>query len=123
MILRTKLNTVAMTVGPAVVVGRYFDNLTLPEQAAVIAHERGHVFHCHASRRIWWLLSGQWADLAFRCREQEFECDIYAAELGHYAGLCAFLSLVRVNGSTLHPSSDDRLGNLRKWKDGNHTAF
>jgi Zn-dependent protease with chaperone function len=122
MVLRTNLNTVAMTVGAVVVTGRHFDSLTAEEQSAVVAHENGHVFHRHASRRIWWLVSGQWSDMAHRCREQEFEADIYAAELGHYAGLCLFLSRVRSNGSTLHPSSDDRAANLKKWRDGNHST-
>lgn len=121
MVLRTKISTVAMTVGTVVVTGTYFERLSPEEKAAVIAHEKGHVFHCHASRRIWWLISCQWSDLGFRCREQEFQSDIYAAELGHYAGLMTFLARIRVNSSPLHPSSDDRMANLRKWRDGNHT--
>ena len=71
--------------------GEAFDNLTPAEQAAVIAHERGHIAHRHALKRLWWMVSFQWKGFFERCEKQEMEADWYAVVRGHRAGLISFL--------------------------------
>lgn len=71
--------------------GEDFYRLSKLEQAAVIAHEEGHIHHRHALKRLWWLVSFQWEGFLERCEAQELEADRYAVERGHAAGLISFL--------------------------------
>ena len=83
--------TARSTLWGTVQLGEAFYYLTELEQRAVIAHERGHIVHRHALKRIWWFVSFQWKDFYERCEVQELEADQYAAEHGHAAGLISFL--------------------------------
>ncbi len=71
--------------------GHDFYRLTPREQAAVLAHEQGHIHHRHALKRLWWLASFQWRGFFQRCEVQELEADRYAADRGHAPGLISFL--------------------------------
>ena len=81
--------------------GDDFYRLSELEQRAVIAHEQGHIYHRHALRRLWWLVSFQWDGFFERCEAQELEADRYAAARGHAAGLISFLFR-----QSLHVKSD-----------------
>jgi Zn-dependent protease with chaperone function len=75
--------------------GEAFDKLTPLEQAAVIAHERGHIVHRHAIKRLLWVLTlravFQTEKFFEMCEKQEMEADRYAVSRGHRAGLISFL--------------------------------
>lgn len=75
--------------------GDGFDNLTPQEQAAVVAHERGHIEYRHAWKRLLWLISlravFQPSNFFEMCEKQELEADRYAVARGHRAGLISFL--------------------------------
>jgi Zn-dependent protease with chaperone function len=116
-VIQTRLPILAMTVGWVVVTGRWFPRFTQPEQDAIIAHEKGHIHHQHALKRIWWLLSFQWRGLFVRCRLQEFEADAYAVTQGHIKGLTQFLVKVAMPEGPLHPSSHERLVNIGRMSD------
>jgi hypothetical protein len=98
--------------------GSSFGRLTSIEQQAVVAHERGHIVHRHALKRLAWFVtlrvffntSGYFQ----MCEAQELEADRYAANIGHANGLIRFLlcrtTSFRVSG---YPSREQRLENLR----------
>jgi len=115
MIVATKLNVLAMAVGPMIVTGIDFPKLTPSQQAAVIAHERGHIIHKHGWKRIWWLVSFQWRDLAHRCQIQELEADRHATVLGHGYSLIHFLHSIHTHESPLHPTPRERIRSIEKW--------
>lgn len=116
MIVSTRLNLVAMTVGPVIVTGAVFPKLTESQRAAVIAHERGHIVHRHGWKRIWWLISFQWRDLAHKCQVQELEADRHATVLGHGYSLIHFLNcLDSTHKSPLHPTPEERIHRIRQW--------
>ena len=75
--------------------GAQFDNLTPAEQAAIVAHERGHIAHRHALKRLLWLVTLRavfQSDKFFAmCEKQELEADWYAVVRGHRYGLVSFL--------------------------------
>ena len=75
--------------------GEAFDRLTPHEQAAVLAHERGHIAHRHALKRLMWVLTlravFQPSNFFEMCEKQELEADRYAVVRGHRAGLISFL--------------------------------
>lgn len=119
MVIGTTLDMVALTVGPFIVTGRYFDQLERVERAAVIAHETGHIVHRHAWRRLWWLVSGQWSYMKTRCQAQEYEADRYATMNGHGHGLIQFLSRpTKPHDSPLHPTHEERINNIMRWLNG-----
>ena len=116
MIVSTNLNTFALSVGPFVVTGRHFKKLKPFEREAIIAHEKGHIFHMHALKRIWWLMTFQWKHLGVRCQAQEFQADRFAVFEGHGDGLLHFLSRIKeTHISPLHPTSGERVANIRRW--------
>lgn len=97
--------------------GKDFFLLTEREQKAIIAHENGHIWHFHAWKRLWYLVTLR---AVFRpesffamCETQEFEADKYAADHGHADGLVTFLlrnpSSVKSPG---YPSNAERIGAL-----------
>jgi Zn-dependent protease with chaperone function len=99
-------------------IGPAFQHLTPLEQEAVLAHERGHVAHRHALKRLWWIVSLRavfnFDGFLALCEQQEFEADRYAAELGHRAGLAAFLaSRIWEPKSAGYPSARERLEAIR----------
>lgn len=108
-VFSTRWPMVAMSVGSMVVTGRFFDRFEPAEKAAILAHEEGHIYHRHAWMRFKWIFTGNWKHLLYKCRLQEFEADAFAVNLGHAAGLMAFLQLSRAPEGPLHPSSDDRI--------------
>lgn len=103
-------------------IGDRFKELSEKEQAAVLAHEHGHIHHRHALRRLGWILTLR----AFRkpdeffalCEAQELEADRYAAKAGHSVGLIAFLlrrkSRVKSPG---YPTAFDRVEAVRNCID------
>ena len=101
-----------MTVGSRVVTGRWFPRFSEDEQAAIISHEQGHIHHRHALVRIWWLVTGRWKHLLYKCRLQEFEADAYAVTQGHADALVKFLRKVQMPEGPLHPASSDRIDNI-----------
>jgi Zn-dependent protease with chaperone function len=111
-VIHTGLPILAMTVGSRVVTGKWFPRFTEEEQAAIIAHEEGHIYHKHALVRIWWLVTVRWKHLLYRCKLQEFEADAYAVIQGHAEGLIKFLHKVHMPEGPLHPASSDRLENI-----------
>ena len=120
MVLHTDLDVVAFTAGPVVVTGRHFNRLHEIEKAAVIAHERGHIYHMHQLKRIWWLVSFQWNSIPERCHAQEFQADRYAVTAGKGEGLMRFLARFHShksppNYTSLHPPVEDRLKRIRRW--------
>ena len=94
--------------------GAGFYLLTDLEQRAVVAHEQGHIFHRHALKRLWWIISLRaffnWDGFLKMCESQELEADHYAVDHGHFAGLYYFLYRqsrdVKYPG---YPSIKDRL--------------
>lgn len=113
-VIHTDMGTHAMSVGPFIVTGRYFKLLREAQAHAVISHEMGHITHRHALRRIWWLLSFQWEDMAERCKRQEFEADLFAVSRGHGRGLLDFLHGVQPHFSPLHPTQKERIAAILK---------
>ena len=113
MIIATRINIVAMSVGRHIVTGRQFERLDDFEQAAVIAHEMGHIFHRHALHRLWWLISFQWDNIKLRCSAQEYEADAFAKQHGHVDGLIHFLKRCKNEESLLHPSPQERILRLQ----------
>ncbi|HDR9098882.1 TPA: M48 family metalloprotease [Burkholderia vietnamiensis] len=75
--------------------GDLMGHLTSSEQAAVIAHERGHLAHWHAEKRLMWFLTlavfWNWHGFLRMCERQELEADRYAISCGHGRGLRMFL--------------------------------
>lgn len=75
--------------------GELFRGLSPMEQRAVIAHERGHLRHWHAEKRLIWVLTGRalfdWPGFLAMCERQELEADQHAVDRGHAAGLRVFL--------------------------------
>lgn len=75
--------------------GEGFYLLTELEQRAVIAHEKGHIHHGHALKRLWWVITLRaalnWEGFLAMCEAQELEADQYALDHGHFAGLYYFL--------------------------------
>lgn len=65
------------------------------ERKAVLAHERGHIHHGHAKKRLLWVVSlralMQPEKFFEMCEAQELEADRYAADCGYRAGLISFL--------------------------------
>jgi Zn-dependent protease with chaperone function len=96
--------------------GSLFEKLTPREQLAVLAHERGHIVHRHAWKRIWWMVTLQvfiredayWA----MCRAQEFEADQHAVKGGHTTGLAMVLARCPIAQTDSHPSKQERLARL-----------
>ena len=98
--------------------GPAFHHLPAREQQAVLAHERGHIVHRHAFKRLAWLvtLRAFFRTEAFfaECRRQELEADHYAAQQGHAAGLISFLFRRQLHvESPDYPSSRERVEALR----------
>lgn len=97
--------------------GEDFWLLTKAEQQAVLAHERGHIYHWHAWKRIWWIITlralRRHEDFLKMCEAQEFEADRYAADHGHAVGLMTVL-LRNPSGvkSPGYPSPAERIGEL-----------
>jgi Zn-dependent protease with chaperone function len=96
--------------------GSLFEKLTPREQLAVKAHERGHIVHKHAWKRMLWVFS--FYALFHRekyfamCRAQEFEADRYAVKTGHAAGLAMALGRIASVKTDTHPSRKERLARL-----------
>jgi Zn-dependent protease with chaperone function len=116
MIWHTNLKTFAFTAGAVIVTGRFFDELHADEQKAIIAHEQGHLYHRHLLKRLWWLVSFQWRDLAARARAQEFEADLYAATKGFADGMISFLERIHPHENPLHPTPEARIEEIERWK-------
>jgi len=97
--------------------GSLFKKLTPREQLAVWAHERGHIVHKHAWKRMLWVFTGY--ALFHRekyfamCRAQEFEADSYAVKTGHLVGMILALSRIASVKTDTHPSREERLARLR----------
>jgi Peptidase family M48 len=97
--------------------GEEFTLLSEREQAAVLAHEHGHIHHRHALKRLWWMLTFRacfnWKGFLAMCEAQELEADSYAVECGHAPGLIQFLlnsaPRTKVDG---YPTIHERLGNI-----------
>jgi Zn-dependent protease with chaperone function len=96
--------------------GALFEKLTPREQAAVQAHERGHIVHKHVLKRMLWLFSGyavfHQEKYYAMCRAQEFEADSYAVKTGHAAGLAMVLTRIAGAKTNTHPSKQERLARL-----------
>lgn len=94
--------------------GPCFAKLTPIEQEAVLEHERGHIAHRHALKRLMWLFTLR-AVFNFNgflalCERQEFEADRYAAARGHAAGLRLYFSRrLHAGKSPGYPSARERL--------------
>jgi hypothetical protein len=75
--------------------GDLMDFLSARERAAVIAHERGHLKHWHAEKRLCWFATlrvfWDWHGFLKMCEAQELEADRYAISTGHGLGLRMFL--------------------------------
>jgi hypothetical protein len=98
--------------------GEGFVHLPADQKRAVIAHERGHLKHRHAWKRLWWLITHNLgAKDAFKnfyayCAEQELEADSYARDTGHGPALARFLTEHVTMTATGYPSVIRRLENL-----------
>lgn len=97
-------------------IGPAFERLAEIEQQAVIAHERGHIRHFHAWKRVWWLITGRMhrrtADFCSMCVEQEYEADAHAARTGHLKGMISLLSRLPERQSPDYPSPKQRIKRL-----------
>jgi Zn-dependent protease with chaperone function len=113
-VIASRLPIVAMSIAGMVVTGIHFDRFDPVKKAAILAHEEGHIYHMHGWTRFKWIVTGQWKHLLYRCRLQEFEADAFAVKLGHSDGLLAFLKVWREAESRFHPSTDDRIGNIKR---------
>lgn len=76
--------------------GDDFYKFNAEQQAAIIAHEEGHIAHYHALIRLWWIVSlrafRQTEHFLYLCQQHELEADAYAAERGHGPALESVLS-------------------------------
>ena len=116
MIVSTGLDIYAVCAGPFVITGRRMGGLTEEEREAIVWHERGHIFHGHLAKRLWWLLTGQWDHLAARCEAQEYEADRFAVMHHCGPGLMHFLKRMNPTHKTpLHPTAGDRIDNITRW--------
>lgn len=97
-----------------IILGKDFYRLTPTEQDAVLAHERGHIAHRHAWKRIWWFVTlrafFKTQEFFDECRKHEKEADRYAVERGHRAGLVSVLFRLQLHVKS--PELEDRLENL-----------
>jgi len=95
-------------------IGDNFLKLSWDERRAVLAHEKGHVFHHHVRKRIVWLITLRALfDLKGffeMCEAQELEADKYAVKNGHTRGLVSFL-VNRCNDKKQlgYPTRDQRI--------------
>ena len=104
------------TLWGTVILGKDFYNLSPLEQEAVYAHEKGHIHHFHAWKRLWWMITLR----AFFntegffnvCAVQELEADTYAAARGHTVGLVLFLHRNPSRETPGYPTSRERLKNI-----------
>lgn len=95
--------------------GLLFEKLSLTEQEAVLAHERGHVAYGHAFTRLKWFITTR----AFRhpqdffalCARQELEADRWALLEGHGPGLASLIARLGETGLG-YPSRAERLARL-----------
>ena len=116
MVVSTRLNLFAVSVGPLIVTGRYFPLLLPVERDALVAHEMGHIEYRHLSQRLWRIVTGKWMGLSDLCHAQEFEADRYATIAGHGAGLIQFLRRLNPTHKTpLEPTPDERIKNIVRW--------
>jgi hypothetical protein len=96
-------------------VGDLFDRLSRDEQAAVVFHECGHIYHRHVLKRIWRLLTFRWRGFYAMCEQQELEADQFAVGLRQRRGLESFLlrhaSRVKSPG---YPTAAQRLEAIRE---------
>jgi Zn-dependent protease with chaperone function len=96
--------------------GSLFKELTPREQLAVWAHERGHIVHRHALKRMLWVFTGyalfHQKKYFAMCRGQEFEADRYAVRGGHAIGLAMALGRIASVKTDTHPSREERLARL-----------
>lgn len=122
MIIRTNLPIISASAFGAVVTGRLFKGLTVPEQQACIAHEFGHIRNNHGLLRLWWAIIGVWlwdsAWLVKQIREQEFEADRHAVKLGYAQGAIAVLIRFMAPETPLHPSSKERIDRIKELQRG-----
>jgi len=85
------------------------------ERQAVLAHEMGHIVHCHAIKRILWFVSlrmffnraGYWNT----CQAQELQADEYAMWLGCAEGLKSVLRKTP-GGGLGYPTRGERIRRL-----------
>lgn len=94
--------------------GPGFRHLTALEQAAVLAHEHGHIAHGHPWKRLLWVLTLRvffdFSGFLAMCERQEFEADQYAVKQGHKHGLVSFLFCRQFQGPAPgYPSAKARL--------------
>lgn len=95
--------------------GSLFTRLSPDEQAAVLAHERGHIAHGHALTRLRWVLTFK----AFRhperyfamCAKQELEADRWALLEGHGQALARLIARFK-DGGRGYPTKRERLARL-----------
>lgn len=122
-IVHTTLPTFAFAVGCSlggvIVTGRYFNNIPRDERNAILVHERHHLKHSHALKRILCAMqpwSWNYLGLMALCHDQEYEADLATIEYGLGNALCRFLTRFP-SGTDLpvwHPTNEQRLCKLRE---------
>lgn len=101
-------------IGPwkKIILGAYWNNLSLNEQTAVLYHEREHCRRFHMEKRLLalpfcWLGAVQrWA------RRQELECDAAAAEAGFGYEMQRVIGKFEPNHNEFYPTHRERIENL-----------
>ena len=97
-----------------ILTGRRFYYLASEIQAAVLAHEEGHIELKHTEARLLFALFPPfWFLFPALCRQQEFSADRYAAERGHAKALCQLLAN-EYDGGWLQPSHAERREALKR---------
>lgn len=94
--------------------GRGFRFLSPQEKAAVLAHERGHIAHRHALKRLGWVVTlralRDWNGFLQMCEAQEYEADRYAVRQGCKVGMQVFLAKrIGLPAGPGYPSARERL--------------
>lgn len=100
----------AVSFGPfsRVLIGTRFERLSDKQQAAVLAHEEGHIAMRHTEGRLLFaIFPAFWFLFPTLCRQQEFQADRYAAERGHAKALLQLLEN-DYDGGWLQPSHAER---------------
>jgi hypothetical protein len=100
-------------------IGPKFKQLPADEQAAVIAHEDGHIRMGHRWQRIVWLFRAEWLNVAEWRRkvwQQEYDADAWAVGAGCGDGLLRLIRRrVGVDAGMWHPPAILRMNRIQQF--------
>jgi hypothetical protein len=100
-------------------IGPKFAQLPADEQAAVIAHEDGHIRMGHRWQRVVWLFTAEWRNIEEWRRkvwQQEYDADAWAVGSGCGDGLIRLIRRrVGVDAGMWHPPAIVRIRKIQQF--------